>query len=626
MTMYLNPVHAAGRVERVRGVAGAIVAMVLMATLFVSANARAGFDTSFTDPSGDTQVTGVPPQALRDSADVTFGQSTANATNLTVTLTTAGPIGYPGATFSFSLSTHADWGMAFASIDGTTLACVWCIYQYDYSRFGGTNGSGATTVSVVGNTISITVPREWGGDEATYLITFGSYGYDATVSAMDNGGQMNSPPYITEYPPNPSIVRVQSPYSFGFAATDPENDPLSWSLLSNPDATWLSIDSGSGVLSGTPPTAGTWSITVTVRDVYYNANSYDFTLSASPCLGNSAPTITNDVAVTQVIKPGQSFTHDYEATDPDGDALAWSVSGVSSGYAVIDVDTGALTFGPAPEGTHDLLVTASDPCGASDGSALTIVVRLPPDTDGDGIPDESDNCDFVPNPAQGDRDGDGIGDVCDAMDPRTLTEGRTDEIKIAVTGNSVHWTQSGTEVTVDYRVEGTTQGNVHHLKAYLITELLTGNPQLAEPFPEISDGSFGGFSFGFHGTGTGGSRSTWHHHMAGTFAAPPGGPQVNDPNVRRSVACYVAYGDVDETRWNFACVVAIGPGAGDVGSGDQTGGPGGFVGSPGAPVPFLPILAVVIAAVVGATAVIAVRRRRTRAARDPPEGTNPPSP
>jgi hypothetical protein len=37
----------------------------------------------------------------------------------------------------------------------------------------------------------------------------------------------------------------------------------------------------------------------------------------------------------------------------------------------------------------------------------------PPDTDGDGIGDDADNCRAIPNSDQRDRDGDGVGDACD---------------------------------------------------------------------------------------------------------------------------------------------------------------------------------------------------------------------
>jgi len=40
------------------------------------------------------------------------------------------------------------------------------------------------------------------------------------------------------------------------------------------------------------------------------------------------------------------------------------------------------------------------------------------DTDGDGIPDEEDNCVDVPNEDQAEFDGDGVGDVCDNCSER----------------------------------------------------------------------------------------------------------------------------------------------------------------------------------------------------------------
>ena len=44
------------------------------------------------------------------------------------------------------------------------------------------------------------------------------------------------------------------------------------------------------------------------------------------------------------------------------------------------------------------------------------------DSDGDGIGDAVDNCDFVPNPGQQDSDGDGVGDACDFDGPTGDTD------------------------------------------------------------------------------------------------------------------------------------------------------------------------------------------------------------
>ena len=49
--------------------------------------------------------------------------------------------------------------------------------------------------------------------------------------------------------------------------------------------------------------------------------------------------------------------------------------------------------------------------GCNDPDTATTVTA--PDSDGDGVPDASDNCPTVVNASQVDADGDGIGDACD---------------------------------------------------------------------------------------------------------------------------------------------------------------------------------------------------------------------
>lgn|GEM_PF-6197064 len=47
-------------------------------------------------------------------------------------------------------------------------------------------------------------------------------------------------------------------------------------------------------------------------------------------------------------------------------------------------------------------------------ASVTVPPPQPPDTDGDGVPDDDDNCSVTPNADQADSDGDGFGDVCDS--------------------------------------------------------------------------------------------------------------------------------------------------------------------------------------------------------------------
>jgi len=62
-------------------------------------------------------------------------------------------------------------------------------------------------------------------------------------------------------------------------------------------------------------------------------------------------------------------------------------------------------------GTDSFIYAITDDSHVSYGTVTVTVIH---DQDGDGVPDEIDNCILVPNPDQRDTDGDGYGNVCDA--------------------------------------------------------------------------------------------------------------------------------------------------------------------------------------------------------------------
>lgn len=72
----------------------------------------------------------------------------------------------------------------------------------------------------------------------------------------------------------------------------------------------------------------------------------------------------------------------------------------------------------------------TDTCVAETKTNCELPVTPVGDADGDGIPDNTDNCPAVANPGQADLDGDGMGDDCDADDDGDGTPDTTDPCPI----------------------------------------------------------------------------------------------------------------------------------------------------------------------------------------------------
>ena len=109
-----------------------IVGLLLTASAAMALGVGAtGYDSTFTDPIGDTVDTNGPSQAVQDAADVTGGTSAASATNITIKLNLVGNPLVSDFNSNYDLSIHGGFATVNAWFNGTRGECDVCYYGYD---------------------------------------------------------------------------------------------------------------------------------------------------------------------------------------------------------------------------------------------------------------------------------------------------------------------------------------------------------------------------------------------------------------------------------------------------------------------------------------------------------------
>jgi nitrite reductase/ring-hydroxylating ferredoxin subunit len=216
----------------------------------------------------------------------------------------------------------------------------WAAFDASTGRLSGTP-SRTDKGTYGGITVSVT-----DGLETSSLPTF-----SVTVEAT------NAAPSISGTPS--TSVSAGQAYAFTPGASDPDNDPLSFSIQNKP--AWASFDSGSGKLYGTPTKeqAGTYT------NILISAS--DGTLSDSlPAFGievqvvNGVPVIRGTPSGSVVV--GQAYSFLPEASDPDGDPLTFSLANRPA-WVTFNTTNGQLSGSPqsADVGQYvDITIAVSD--------------------------------------------------------------------------------------------------------------------------------------------------------------------------------------------------------------------------------------------------------------------------
>lgn len=192
----------------------------------------------------------------------------------------------------------------------------------------------------------------------------------------------NTPPQITSEPE--FTTRVEREYVYDVAATDADDDPLTFRLMTAPDG--MSIEPSTGLITWMPleEQIGTHTVTVVADDGRNGLGGQTYSLTVNP--PNVAPMVTFIQPATGAsLEEGRSVTLQVEASDSDGsiaqvefyvdDDLLGTQTAPGTQTSVYE-----LAWTAAGLGEHTIYAIACDNEGASaqtESVAITVVEPLP---------------------------------------------------------------------------------------------------------------------------------------------------------------------------------------------------------------------------------------------------------
>ncbi|MCP5209601.1 MAG: tandem-95 repeat protein [Hahellaceae bacterium] len=217
-----------------------------------------------------------------------------------------------------------------------------------------TPDKGGTVIGVGENQVTYSPLANFFGTETFTYEAMTAAGGKAVATVVVQVTPQNDAPVINKLPLASILVGV--PYADKVTAQDFDGDTLAYSAVNLP--TWLTLNSSTGALSGTPAKAdvGVASITFIVSDGIYDVEK---SLELTVASGNSLPEF---VALESLLASvGTPFSYKVSAVDADGDELSYTAEGFPGSF-VFDGASGTLTGTPsaADAGSFVVVFAVSD--------------------------------------------------------------------------------------------------------------------------------------------------------------------------------------------------------------------------------------------------------------------------
>jgi beta-glucosidase-like glycosyl hydrolase len=176
------------------------------------------------------------------------------------------------------------------------------------------------------------------------------------------------PPPVVSATPAPSAGTVGTAYSYQVTAS---SSPTSYALASGSLPVGLSLNTTSGLISGTPTTAATstFGITATNSTGTSSAVSFSITINAA----GTVPVITSAGTATGNVTNG--FSYSIVATNTP---TSYALTGTLPAGLTFSTTTGKITGTPTAAGASSVSLTATNSSGTSSPLSLTITITAIP--------------------------------------------------------------------------------------------------------------------------------------------------------------------------------------------------------------------------------------------------------
>ncbi|HEY9893199.1 MAG TPA: putative Ig domain-containing protein [Candidatus Sericytochromatia bacterium] len=220
---------------------------------------------------------------------------------------------------------------------------------------------------------------QFGSNPVKIVVADGRSGVAQQEFAIDVRSQsINQPPSIESEPSN--VATAQQQYQYNPIATDPDGDPLFWSLDAAPVG--MSIDPETGKLRWKPrlEQVGTHEVAVRVMDSSGTYVGQAFTLNVRgvnvpPAIISTPPTVA---------AAGKPYSYAVIAPDPENDTVQFFLNHAPAGMN-IDPNTGLIQWTPqlGQVGTQNVEILVTDASGGTAVQRYAAVVaetaaNLPP--------------------------------------------------------------------------------------------------------------------------------------------------------------------------------------------------------------------------------------------------------